>query len=118
MAGQTQARNKVNDMHGVQIRDGKVSIAATLVEGQRDYADENGHRPNIVHLDWGVVQKKRDTILELISFYERREKTCLFELALWKAQISIAEENQYPVDRQACRIDVPGPVKDALLQYL
>ena len=69
-------------------------------------------------MDWGVVQKKRDMILELIAFYERRESTCLFELALWKSQISIAEENQNPVDREECRIDVPGPVKDAILKYL
>ena len=112
LAGQTQARNKVNDIPGVQIRDSKISISATLVESlSQDYRTQ-------LHLDWSAVRKKRDMILELILFYERKEATCLFELALWKSQITIAEDNQNPVDRQACRIDVPGPVKDAILQYL
>ena len=122
LAGQTQARNKVNDIHGVQMRDGKVSISATLInEGQRDSDEESGSDNElhpIVHLDWSAVQKKRDTILELIAFYERREATCLFELALWKSQITIAKANQNPVYRQANRIDVPGPVKEAILKFL
>ena len=112
LAGQTQARNKVNDIPGVQIRDSKVSIAATLVESLSQVYQTH------LHLDWSVVRKKRDVILELILFYEKREATCLFELAFWKSQITIADDNQNPIDREACRIDVPGPVKDAILKYL
>ena len=122
LAGQTQARNKVNDIHGVQIRDGKVSISATFITEDQIYSDEESDSDNeshpIVHLDWSAVRKKRDMILDLIVFYEKREATCLFELALWKSQITIAEDNRNPIDREACRIDVPGPVKDAILQYL
>jgi len=123
LAGQAQARNKVNDIHGVQIRDGKVSISATFITEDHPYSDEEPDSDNeshqIVHLDWSAVRKKRDMILDLIVFYEKREATCLFELALWKSQITIAEDNhQNPIDREACRIDVPGPVQDAILQYL
>ena len=123
LAGQTQARTKINDIHGVEIRDGKVSISATFIsEGQSDYSDEESDSDNesrpIIHLDWSAVREKRGMILDLIVFYEKREATCLFELALWKARISIAEDNQNPIDREACRIDVPGPVKYAILQYL
>ena len=57
-----------------------------------------------------------DKIVSLIWYYEMKEATTIFELALWKAKIDHAEDN--PVDRDACRIDVPGPVKDAILKYL
>lgn len=43
------------------------------------------------------------------------EATTLFELALWKAKIDEAEE---PVDRQACRVEMPGPVKETTFAYL
>jgi len=120
VAGQTQARNKVNDISGVQIRDSKVSISATLVEIQSDYSDEESEDESNVwtSLDLNSVQVKRDQVLEVIAFYEKREATCLFEIAFWKAQISISSANNNPIDREACRIDVPGPIKNAILQYL
>ena len=58
-----------------------------------------------------------DRINELIAYYEKKETASLFELALWKFRISQTEAND-DINRDACRIDVPGPVKDAILQYL
>lgn len=43
------------------------------------------------------------------------EATALFELALWKWKIEQADDT---VDRNACRIEVPGPVKDTIFGYL
>ena len=45
-----------------------------------------------------------------------KEATTLFELALWKEKINQAEG--IPINRNACRIEVPGPVKDTILLYL
>ena len=50
------------------------------------------------------------------NYDDLKEATTLFELALWKAKIGQA--NDTAVDREACRIEVPGPVKDTLFGYL
>ena len=57
-----------------------------------------------------------EKIVKLISFHETKEATSLFELALWKEKINQAEVNN--INREACRIEVPGPVKDTILLYL
>ncbi len=44
-----------------------------------------------------------------------KEATTLFELALWKSKIGHQSTNDY--DRSACRVEVPGPVKDLILKY-
>ena len=50
-----------------------------------------------------------------IKHHEMKEATTIFELALWKAKIDQGEDDVF---RTACRIEVPGPVKDCILQYL
>ena len=45
-----------------------------------------------------------------------KEATTLFELALWKTRIDQAGDVNG--NRNAHRIEVPGPVKDTILQYL
>lgn len=66
---------------------------------------------------WDLVQQHFQQIVKWIMYYEMKEATTLFELALWKAIIdqvgSISRHG-----RDAYRVDVPGPVKDAILQYL
>ena len=63
-----------------------------------------------------VDKEKLSKVEGLISYYEIKEATTLFELALWKARIDQAvDEVDY---RDAHRIEVPGPVKDTILQYL
>ena len=57
------------------------------------------------------------TVKRLIRHYEIKEATTLFELALWKAGFD-QKDISSPADRSACRIEVPGPVKDTILQYL
>ena len=69
---------------------------------------------------WGTIRRNLDQLLACISHYELKEATTIIELAMWKAKIeetgaATAEE------RSACRVavhEVPGPAKDAILQYL
>jgi len=58
-----------------------------------------------------------DRISKVITHYEMKEGTVLFELALWKAMVCQSGGTS-PANRSACRIEVPGPVKDTILQYL
>ena len=55
-------------------------------------------------------------IVKLIAYYELKEAATLFELAMWKTKME--QEGDHPINRAACRIDVPGPIKDAILGYL
>ena len=66
---------------------------------------------------WACIKQSIDQITKAVSYYERKEATILFELALWKAKIDQAGDTS-SINRDACRIEVPGPVKDAILQYL
>ena len=66
---------------------------------------------------WGIVKEHLRRIVNWIKYYEMKEATTLFELALWKAEIDQVDEAD-PRDQDACRVDVPGPVKDIILQYL
>ena len=90
--------------------------------------------PNVARSSdmWALVKERVDQIVEWIKYYELREATTLFELALWKArmdQIFFCERDRKKVkmdqvgdtdrhDRGLHRVEVPGPVKDAILQYL
>ena len=54
-----------------------------------------------------------------VKYYEMKEATTLFELALWKAKTNQVEDDIDPIDRDSFRVvEVPGPVKDAIMQYL
>ena len=45
--------------------------------------------------------------------------TSIFELALWKFKLGDVEDKANSNIRKKCRMDVqPGPVKDAILQFL
>jgi len=60
----------------------------------------------------GIISR----IDRLITYYEVREATTLLELAMWKSKIDQASTN--PINRDVYRIDIPGPVKDSILQFL
>ena len=69
-------------------------------------------------VDWKPVQLSFVKLYKLISYYDLKEATSLFELALWKAKIDQVDDDVELANRDAYRIDVPGPVKDTILQYL
>ena len=53
----------------------------------------------------------------LVSYYELKDATTTFELASWRSKLDQADASN-ATNRAAYRIDVPGPVKDTMLQYL
>jgi len=102
-AGQTEIRNKIDSARfgggAWVLRNGELFIPRSALR------------------DWEAIRQNLDRIDEVITYYEIKEATTLFELALWKAKLNQAEQAA-DIDREAHRIDVPGPVKDTILQYL
>ena len=66
---------------------------------------------------WDETKRDLGKITQLVSYYELKEATTTFELSLWKSKLDQAGTNN-TTNRSAYRIDVPGPVKDTMLQYL
>ena len=66
---------------------------------------------------WNAVRRDLVKFIRIISFYELKEATSLFELAFWKFKLEQVDKAN-PILRKKCRMDVPGPVKDTILQYL
>jgi hypothetical protein len=69
------------------------------------------------HTNWNETKRDLGRIIRLISYYELKEVTTTFELALWKFNLDQADASN-TTNRGAYQIDVPGPVKDTMLQYL
>ena len=84
---------------------------------------------------WGLVQQHLRQIVNWIKYYEMKEATTIFELALWKTKMDQqveedderdckkvkmdqAEDDTDRHDRNAYRVEVPGPVKDSIMKYL
>ena len=107
-AGQRDIEGKMDDIHAVEWRGGELVIPPV----RREEDDQLG-RMRII----GVDEEKLNKVKKLVRYYETKEATTLFELALWKAGIDQTDISN-PTDRGACRIEVPGSVKDTILQYL
>ena len=67
--------------------------------------------------NWNDIRRDLGRITRLVSHYELKEATTTFELALWKSKLDQADAIN-TTNRSAYRIEVPGPVKDTILQYL
>ena len=67
--------------------------------------------------NWDIVKQRLDRIVHLITYYETRAATTQFELALWQTNMDQADDIN-PNNREAYRIEVPGPVKETILAYL
>ena len=65
---------------------------------------------------WKRVKEALGRIDRVLTYYELKEATTLFELAIWKSKIDQAEVKH--VNKDEYRIDIPGPVKNTILQYL
>jgi len=108
-AGQRDIEAKMDDISAVEWRGGELSTP--LVNQERE--DQLGR----MRMVFGVDDEKLDKVVRLIEYYELQVATTLFELALWKAKIDQAEEAS-DINRETHRIEVPGPVKYTILQYL
>ena len=71
--------NKIDETRGVvERRDSEVFVsAAAVIKGGSN---------------WDTIRKIIDQIVKLIAFYEQKEATTLYELALWKVNLEQAEE--------------------------
>ena len=81
---------------------------------KNEYSSEN----NIDILNGGIRDEIGAWPYDKYSHYSYKtlkEATTMFELALWKANIDQADDT---ADREACRVEVPGPVKDTLFGFL
>lgn len=100
---------KINDIPGVEWKGGELIIPVHRQEIEypmfMSFANLfTGIRETTVKIDEEKLDKR------LVSFYEVKEGTILFELALWKAKIDQADNiSRSPSDRKAYRIEVPGP---------
>ena len=113
-AGQTDIEAKMDNIPAVEWRGGELIIPAVRQEIERedDHADDA-----ILGILLKVDKEKLDEIVTLIKHYETKEATTLFELALWKAKIEQTGGINL-TDRGAYRIEVPGPVKEAIMKFL
>jgi len=107
-AGQRDIESKLDDIPAVEWRGGELFIPSVQRETERN---------------WGMVvaraeldKEKLNRVKGLISYHEMKEATTMFELALWKARIDQSVDAN--VNRNAHRIEVPGPVKEVIMQYL
>jgi len=96
-----EVEGKINEIGLVERRDSEIFVSAAGM----------GSGSN-----WDTIKQDIDEINELIAYYELKEATSLFELALWKFKINQAGSDNS--NRNACRIEVPGPAKATILQYL
>ena len=101
-----EIENEVNEVRGVVQRSGG-ELFVLVTQSMRMRLGNN----------WNVVRKDLDKIVRLISYYELKEATSIFELALWKFKLGQVDKAN-PIPRKKCRMDAPGPVKDIILQYL
>ena len=99
-----EIESEVNEIRGVVERSGSELLvsAQTMGEGGRN---------------WNQIRECIDKITRLISYYELKEAASIFELALWKFKLDQVDKAN-PIPRKKCRMDVPGPVKDIIRQYL
>ena len=104
--GQTEVGDKIDDIRGlVQRRGSELFVSAESIR-------------RVFYDNWKTI---REVILgridRLITYYELKEATTVLELAMWKSKIDQAEARP-PINRDVYRIDIPGPVKNTILQFL
>jgi len=89
------------------------------IDEVRGEVERNGHELFVSNSsEFESIQRSFGQIVALIVYYEVKEAATLFELALWKAKLDQAEDVVNSTERAAYRIEVPGPIKDTILQYL
>ena len=66
--------------------------------------------------NWKNIRKVLCKIGRLISYYEMKEATTIFELALWKSKLRQAGSNK--ANHGDYCVAVPGPAQNAILEYL
>ena len=92
--------------------EGKVNEVRGVVQWESNKLFVSG-----AHRNWNIIRSDFGRITRLVSYYELKNATSTFELALWKSKLNQVDATD-TTNRAAYRTDVPGPVKDTMLQYL
>ena len=99
---------------------GKYENVENRIDGIRRSVERRSSELFVSEARVGPNWKRTRVILgridQFLTYYELKEATTLLELAIWKSKIDQAEVKH--VNRDAHRIDIPGPVKDNILQFL
>jgi len=103
---QTQVEDKIDNIRDLVERSG----SEMFISGEASIQHVWG--PNWIRTR-GILGR----IDRLLTYYELKEATTLLELAFWKSNIDQVEMKRIN-NRDHYRIDIPGPVKDTILQYL
>ena len=111
-AGNTQVEGKLNTLLGFYLG----CMDEQIYLNPQTYASGGAVRPDL-NLWKQIKENYLGRIDDMLSFYERKEATIIFELAWWKNKIDNPEEDS-PTTREECRTDIPGPAKDMIWQYL
>mmetsp|Transcript_31008 Transcript_31008/g.65619 ORF Transcript_31008/g.65619 Transcript_31008/m.65619 type:complete len:158 (+) Transcript_31008:406-879(+) len=93
----------INETTHVSMVDGEVLISGPPMDGSND---------------WVTCKESLNRILALIELAQLKEATTVFELALWREKMmeeSVVDDGNR--NRESCHIEVPGPVKDAVIQF-
>ena len=100
-AGQTEVKDKITIYEHLEWR-GDEFLVSTEAIG---------------NWNWKATRTNLDRALSWVSYYELREATPIIALAFWKMKIE--ETGAATVEeRDACRGEIPGPAKEAIIQYL
>ena len=122
-AGQTEVESKVEEAiigrasNIVWSKGEEMFVPGESLRAEHPRTSENLDSVITCKVWWYGIKQRMDKIVKQLSYHEMKEATTLFELALWKEKIDHADDTS-PSGREACRIEVPGPVKDIILQYL
>jgi len=130
--GQRDIETKISETDGVELRHGEVSIAGSQCRWGRTAPEQlriefpcsrfcrlSGRPPTYLEKQawlWGAGSGILLEICDVIAYNEFKDATTIVDLALWKARIE--EEGRGPVDRMACRVEVPGPARDTIVAFL
>ena len=110
-AGQVTIEEKIREIPGVEWGDNELVIPSRVRRIRNTWPLMG------MKIVAGVDREKLEEVKRWIRYYEMKEATTLFELALWKANIDQEEQARAP-NRETYRTEVPGPVKDTILHYL
>mmetsp|Transcript_8234 Transcript_8234/g.20254 ORF Transcript_8234/g.20254 Transcript_8234/m.20254 type:complete len:453 (-) Transcript_8234:187-1545(-) len=97
----TEIRNKINELPGVESRGGEFVFSRTPLRGGAYFTS---------------LKENLQQVLGLITYYDLKEVCVVFELALWKTRLE-ENKNIEELNRETCRVEVPDPVKEAIMQF-
>jgi len=103
--GRIDITSKIGEMEGANLsrNGGNVVLSLSGCQYQREGTPA----------EWGDGRR----ILDLIMYHELMEASTIIDLAFWKARIMEIGGADEADQRQACRIEVPDPVKELIIQF-